>query len=282
MEQEGKLAGLLTKREGNQEENGPALSMEGSGRSRKLFIRSPSPMGSAGDSLALLTPWLAPLAAKSGDLGGFEAPKAMGCKGGGWRLLLPALPHITAKLWLLSSPVLPPQRCSAVGPWGSSLLGWIHLLTLFLQVSHGPIGDIRPVRCQSHRLRLGGGSELPAGGLPQGKGLRSSRATSSLPGAAAFLPMGDGAASPCAVEEVPELLRVGLGPWHWLLGVGVDAELQGEDLYRQEQCTQQLPLLLLLLQRELLVSSGRVKTMAGRAKHCTHRAGAWQGWMDAA
>lgn len=66
--------------------------------------------------------------------------------------------------------------------------------------------------------------------------------------------MADGEASPCAVEGVPELLRVGRGPWRWLLGAGVGAELRGEDLCKQEQRTQQLPL---LLQGESLVSSSR-------------------------
>uniref|UniRef100_A0A8C3JRJ4 Proteasome 20S subunit alpha 5 n=1 Tax=Calidris pygmaea TaxID=425635 RepID=A0A8C3JRJ4_9CHAR len=37
---------------------------------------------------------------------------------------------------------------------------------LSLQVSHGPLGDVCPVRCQSHRLRFGRRPELSAGGLP--------------------------------------------------------------------------------------------------------------------
>lgn len=53
--------------------------------------------------------------------------------------------------------------CPGVG-WGAGS----HPLSS--QVPHGPLGNVRAVRCQSHRLRLRGSPELPAGGLPQGKG----------------------------------------------------------------------------------------------------------------
>lgn len=42
------------------------------------------------------------------------------------------------------------------------------LRTLLLQVSHGPVGDVRAVRRQGDRVGIRGRPELSAGSLPQG------------------------------------------------------------------------------------------------------------------
>lgn len=137
MEQEGKLDGLLTK---GGESRGKWPCPEHGGQWQESEALHPGSQPGAGLQVTLghssHLGWLlwVPRAETCEVL---RPPRPWGVReeaGGGCCQLCPTC--------MRSSPVLPAHRG---GSLGSSLLGWIHLLPLSLQVSHGPIRDIRPV-----------------------------------------------------------------------------------------------------------------------------------------